>query len=230
MKKPDGKRRLALLAILVGIVYLFLIGMNVLDVFNKSRQSIRYLSSQDQCSKSSHDGKSTSDYFISVMPTYNTQFQDSIINLKSERKIAVAFFPIHTIWLRASNDKPMPLLVKVFNIIGGLSLLIAIVLLIYIPILFYKLLYAIVKGNIFAKGIVQQIRKLALLLLVMYALGLLWRLSLFEINTILFQFANYRIVFANPNMIWLLLGVLALLIAEVIARGADLEEEQELTI
>ena len=49
-------------------------------------------------------------------------------------------------------------------------------------------------------------------------------------NIQVFEFRDYVIQFEQADLIWVLLGVVVLLFAEVLSRGSQLKEEQELTI
>jgi hypothetical protein len=225
MKKINGKKRLTLLAILAGIAYLLLIGTNVMNGLRVGNQNVRF----------NHESLkvtgSVSNYEVPLMPKYEQNInQNSILNLKTGKKIVGQIFQENTIWGYLSSNTPKSAFIIGYTIIEVISVLIIFIILIYIPILFYKLLYSIVKDTVFTKELIRKIRRLAVLLFIVYISALIWQLSLFEINTTLFQFVNYDIVFANPSMIWLFMGVLALLIAEIIARGSELKEEQELTI
>ncbi len=229
MKKRDGKQRLTLLAVLIGITYLALIAISVKNGLSIGNQSVRFNHEREKVN--SHVIGSVSNYEVPLIPKYEQNInQDSILNLKTGKKIVGQIFQKNPIWVYLPSDMPGSASIIGYTILEVISMLVILIFASYIPILFYRLLYSVVKSTIFAKEVIRKIRRLAVCLFIVYFAVLIWRFSLFEINTTLFQFAKYDIAFAYPSMIWLLLGFVALLIAEVIARGSELKEEQELTI
>ena len=46
----------------------------------------------------------------------------------------------------------------------------------------------------------------------------------------MFDFADYTIQREPTDLIWLLLGIVVLLFAEILSKGSKIQEEQDLTI
>jgi hypothetical protein len=59
---------------------------------------------------------------------------------------------------------------------------------------------------------------------------MLYNYLTYKRNCQLFDFNGYTLKIDSVDPIWLLLGIVVLLIAEIISRGNALKEEQELTI
>ena len=73
-------------------------------------------------------------------------------------------------------------------------------------------------------------RCIGVLLLLYYLVSFLQNWVVYSMNIQVFEFRDYIIQFEQADLIWVLLGVVVLLFAEVLSRGSQLKEEQELTI
>ena len=73
-------------------------------------------------------------------------------------------------------------------------------------------------------------RCIGVLLLLYYLVSFLQNWVVYSMNIQVFEFRDYVIQFEQADLIWVLLGVVVLLFAEVLSRGSQLKEEQELTI
>ena len=73
-------------------------------------------------------------------------------------------------------------------------------------------------------------RYIGVLLLLYYLVSFLQNWVVYSMNIQVFEFRDYVIQFEQADLIWVLLGVVVLLFAEVLSRGSQLKEEQELTI
>jgi len=52
----------------------------------------------------------------------------------------------------------------------------------------------------------------------------------YEIKQELFQFEEYKIIRGKVDGIWLLIGLVMMIIAEMLSRGVEMKKEQELTV
>ena len=73
-------------------------------------------------------------------------------------------------------------------------------------------------------------RYIGVLLMLYYLVSFLQNWVVYSMNIQVFEFRDYVIQFEQADLIWVLLGVVVLLFAEVLSRGSQLKEEQELTI
>jgi hypothetical protein len=126
-----------------------------------------------------------------------------------------------------SNSYTSPIVPKIF--MSFLAILLLIVL-IRIPIHFYKLIGLIKKEFIFELESIRLLRWLGLELWIVYFGCLLGICIDHKINCSLFSFSKYEIMSGSVDPIWLLLGIIAFLIAEIFYKAMVLKEEQELTI
>ena len=84
--------------------------------------------------------------------------------------------------------------------------------------------------DVFDKRNIKNMRCIGVLLLLYYLVSFLQNWVVYSMNIQVFEFRDYVIQFEQVDLIWVLLGVVVLLFAEVLSRGSQLKEEQELTI
>ena len=83
---------------------------------------------------------------------------------------------------------------------------------------------------IFDKKNIRYLRKIAVLLIVYYIVDFITNYISYRMNVSLFDFTDYNILREPGDMIWLLLGIVLLLFAEILTKGSKIQEEQDLTI
>ena len=83
---------------------------------------------------------------------------------------------------------------------------------------------------VFDKKNIRYLRKIAVLLIAYYIVDFITNYISYRMNVSLFEFTNYKIMREPADMIWLLLGVVLLLFAEILTKGSKIQEEQDLTI
>ena len=111
------------------------------------------------------------------------------------------------------------------------SALVAIIVAIWIVFLVIKLILNIRKGEIFVTKVSRYMETAGILLSVLY----LYTLVISYITTQYFihhlHIADYYIVFKNEcNGMYILTGLALMIISQIILKGKDLKDEQELTI
>lgn len=99
-----------------------------------------------------------------------------------------------------------------------------------IPIHFYRIISLIKKNIIFERVTIRLLIWMGFELLIIYFGNVLFNYMVHQINCTLFSFSEYEIVIRPFDPIWLLLGIVVLLIAEILSKARVLKEEQELTI
>jgi len=100
-----------------------------------------------------------------------------------------------------------------------------------IPVLFFKTIRSIIKGNILNKGNIRRISALSWLLIGYYLLNLLlYNMGETYITKQLLQLDNYEVVSDYSDMTALILGIVTLLFAEILKLSLRMKEEQDLTI
>ena len=152
-------------------------------------------------------------------------FPDSMVNLVDNQKLKVKYGQV--IVLR-------PPIKQKFST-GELVILTFLVIILFIvsiciPIHFYKLISLIKRELIYERKSIHLLRWIGLELLVNYLGGFLILYMFHQIVSSQFRFSNYEIKMVYMDPIWLFLGIVVLLIAEILSKGLAIREEQELTI
>ena len=163
---------------------------------------------------------------LRVKPTNGfASFPDSLVNLADNQTLKVQYREMIVL---GPPTKPLPLNWR-FHMVA-LSFLILLIVSIRIPIHFYKLIGLIKREFIYERKTIHLLRWLGLELLIIYFLGLLLLYLFHPIASSLFRFSQYELVRESMDPIWLFLGIIVLLIAEILSKALFLKEEQELTI
>lgn len=152
-------------------------------------------------------------------------FPDSLVNLVNHQTIKAKYNGVYVLVPRSK-----PELSTQVNIIMTLLAFILLVVSIRIPIHFYKLIGLIKKEFIFERKSIGLLRWLSFELLIIYFGGILILYFGQQINSSSFRFSNYEIQMGSMDPIWLFLGIIVLLIAEILSKGLAIREEQELII
>jgi membrane protease YdiL (CAAX protease family) len=164
------------------------------------------------------------EFFVTAKDGF-ASFPDSLVNLKNNQTIKAKYAKMSVL---VPYSKPeVSAMFFVFITIVVLILLIASV---RIPIHFYKLIGLIKKEFIFEQKSIRLLRWLGLELLVVYFLSLLGSYFGHQFDCSLFAFSEYELVMESVDPIWLLLGIVTFLIAEILSKALVIKEEQELTI
>ena len=155
-------------------------------------------------------------------------FPDTIYNLKGAQKIPIRFDKAQILADAFSKDDKSALrLMKQLEIPLSLLMLVIVVL---IPVFFIKLNISLKKEVVFDKSNIKCMRWIGILLILYYFVMLTVSWIIYKTNLMMFEFAEYKIQFKQPDLIWILLGVIVLLFAEVLYRGSKMKDEQDLTI
>jgi hypothetical protein len=156
-----------------------------------------------------------------------TSFPDKITNLRSNQDISImhSTFKASIPKSKMNTDQNFP-----YNFFSGLCAFFMLIICIVIPVQFYLVIGSITDEVIFEKTIIKRIRTIGISLIFFYFLYSLYNYLNYKKNSQLFEFSDYTLKMDSSDAIWLLMGFVALLIAEIISRGLKLKEEQELTI
>ena len=170
----------------------------------------------------------TTVYFLDLKakPGYST-FPDSISNLKGNGKVAIRYDKAQA---HFENFTEKGANSSFYNISQIILSLLTLVIITMIPVFFIKLNVRLKKEMVFDKRNIKNMRCIGVLLLLYYLVSFLQNWVVYSMNIQVFEFRDYVIQFEQADLIWVLLGVVVLLFAEVLSRGSQLKEEQELTI
>lgn len=101
---------------------------------------------------------------------------------------------------------------------------------IYLPILFFKIIRAVTRGNIIENKVISRISRMGWLIIIFFLSETLTEI----INVVCAQevlaIDGYNIVMDFSNYSFLILGIIILLLSEILRVSHTLKEEQELTI
>lgn len=154
-----------------------------------------------------------------------TSFPDSLVNLASNQTIRAKYNEVYVI---ASPSEPE--ISKWVSIIMTLLSFMVLIVSIGIPIHFYKIMSLIKREYIFERKCIYLLRWLGLELLIIY-FGVVLLLYLnHQIEYSQFRFSDYELVMESMDPIWLFLGIVVFLIAEILSKALTIKEEQELTV
>jgi len=224
-------RRITILALLAGFAYAFLIFSSFAEgwddfqrgwqeagpsaVYNKWGDVIRYKPNE------------TESYILKVKAKNGFNcYPDSLINLKTNVAVQTKFSEMLVLGPKSDSTKTSFLL-KIILFFIGVAIFVA---LIRVPVHFYKLIGRIKNEIIFEIRSIKLLRWLGAELLFIYFAGSLALFQIhFEANS-LFSFSNYKIVMPIMDPIWLLLGIVSFLLAEILSKASLLKEDQDLTI
>ena len=168
-------------------------------------------------------------YFIDLKVRESiSTFPDSIHNLKRAERLPIRFDKAQILADAFSvEDNSALRMMKVLEIPLSLLMLLIVVL---IPVFFIKLNISLKKEVVFDKSNIKCMRWIGILLILYYFVMLTVSWIIYKTNLMMFEFAEYKIQFKQPDLIWILLGVVVLLFAEVLYRGSKMKDEQDLTI
>lgn len=119
----------------------------------------------------------------------------------------------------------------VSKVLSGLAKLLGIVTVVWAMVLFIKIIVAINRSDIFNWRNVRYLRRLGVLLIISFGCSLLSEyLSLYNLREVL-SLPSYDLTLSDMvSTTTLVLGLSALIVAEVFAIGLKMKEEQDLTI
>ena len=119
----------------------------------------------------------------------------------------------------------------VSRVVSGLLDFVQLAAIVWSIVLFVKLIVAINRSDIFNWRNIRRLRRLGVLLIVGFGCSLLVEyLSLCSLREVL-SLQNYDLVLSDMvDITTFVLGLTALIVAEVFAIGLKMKEEQELTI
>lgn len=148
---------------------------------------------------------------------------DSVYNVKSGEYVSASFGQ-----LAVSVDTKPSVLSRIVTILLVIADYVAII---WALVLFVRLIIAINRSDIFNWKNVRRLRRLGVMLIVSFGCALsIALLSLYNVKKV-FAMSGYSLTMGEMVQITsLVLGLSALIVAEVFAIGLKMKEEQELTI
>lgn len=212
-----GKTKLVTLSVLATVAYIFII-LNSLAI------------SWDDFRLGIEDGKSRNleTFYVNLKAREGfSAFPDSLINIKSNSYVNIRHGSSQ---VRASlppdlKRKAGKWMIAEFILSIGIVLIV-----IYIPILFFKLMKSLMNEVVFDAKNINRLRNIGFSLLLFYVIEIALNQLFYLKNSALFDFSGYVIQRESADMMMLLIGIVVLLFAEILSRGSAIKEDQDLTI
>jgi len=220
-------KRLELLSIIAGFFYFLMIVIFFLNEGDNIKRSFLegYMASDKYQQDSLETAFETHSFLVKASGGI-MNFPDSLVNKHSGQKIGiqateiVAALPLDTKSIQSKWLDGITTLLSFFWLF----------IVLYIPVQYYSLIKSLKKDIIFTKATILRIQRIGFSLISLYFLILAFNYLYYRLIQSIFQFSEYDIIKSKTELIWLVLGIVFLLIAEIISRGLKLKEEQELTI
>ncbi len=212
-----GKTKLVTLSLLATVAYIFII-LNSLAV------------NWDDFRLGYQDGKSHNleTYYVDLKARECfSAFPDSLINLKSNNYVNIRH---DCSQVRASLPPDLKKKADKWGIAEIVFSLCIVLITIYIPILFFRLMKSLMNDVVFDSKNIKRLRKIGYSLLSFYVIEVALNQIYYIKNSALFDFSGYVIQRESADMMMLLIGIVVLLFAEILSRGSAIKEDQDLTI
>lgn len=229
MKPKTSKSQLAILSILAGIVYLFIIATNLISEWKDIVKGFKDGWESAEVENKTGNKSSCHNFTLTLEPKkFDEFYTDSIRNLKTGELIPVSYSKVE---VRYDYEKAQNTKSFLRDMGMMLTALPTAVLYLLILILFYKLVLAFYKDSIFCKANVRRLRLLGIFTLAIYALEVAFYLMYHAEVKSLIEIADYKIILSESlEHKLLLLGIILLIATNVMKRAITLKEEQDLTI
>lgn len=228
MKRKTSKTQLAFLSILAGFIYLFIITTNIVDGWKSGVMAFKEGMQKVEMEQKTGKEISRETFTLTFEPEdYSKFYSDSILNIKTGK-----FIPISYNKLETRYDHVAPQTTKLFLLDMGMLLTAfpTAVLYLLILILFYKLILAFYRDNIFSNDNVRRLRLLGIFAVILYVLQLMFYLMYYVRVKSLIEISHYKLRMPDLGHEILLMGIVVLIATNVMKRAITLKEEQELTI
>lgn len=209
--------RLTTLAILAIAAYVFMILLSVGDLWEGFKLGL----------EDGHD-KSHETRFVYLKTKESvTHYPDSIVNLLTGNTLPISYDQGQLRTPIAETGDQGFAWIKLLEKLLAFAILFVMV---YIPILFFKLMRALSRELVFDRQNIKHMRCIGFSLLLFYVSGQVMSLIDYLRLKQQFHFAAYEVEWDQADPLVLLLGFVVLLFAEVLGRGSRIKEEQDLTI
>jgi len=219
MKVNTAKTKLTLLSILAILAYCLLLLSSIIDGWDDFKLGFK---------EGFKDTPKKEFYFVDMKAKQGfASFPDSIINIKTGDKVNIRYDKAQ---LKATIVPIQGKSLFIYELIESLLALVIFFIGIYIPVLFFKLMSTLYFEVVFDKKNIRYIQKIGILLLLFYVVYFIFNYISYLVNISLFNFSNYTIQREPTDIVWILLGIVVLLFAEIVSKGSKIQEEQDLTI
>lgn len=224
-----NKRRstVALLSVLVGVAYLYLISIDLINTWDEHRNS--FLQGYKASARERTDLLPEEPFMLSLKAenTWN-YYSDSLMNLKNDRYLPAKLQTVDVLY--SYNEQAELRQMLKYRAILFVTVFISLFLLVVVPVYFYKIMGAFYRNNVFESKNVKRLKILGILMLILYMLKTAMDITDYYYKKSLIDLANYKLSIYLSGAEWLFMGLIALLLAQILKRSVEFKEEQELTI
>jgi len=221
------KTSIALLAVLGGITYLYLIGIDLVNNWDSHANS--FIQGYNAGSRQRTNLLSNETFSLLLnAKNIDNYYSDSLMNLKSNR-VMPAKYQLVDVEYQFKDHTEYRQMFK-YRVAIGAILFVLLFLIVLVPVLFYATMAAFYKNHIFNNDNVKRLNILGISLLIIYGLQLIFDITIFLYKKQLIEIENYSLSIHLSGAEWLFMGFITLLIANILKRSVELKEEQELTI
>jgi hypothetical protein len=214
-------RRLKVISIILGFVYLFVIG----DFLYSEFRPIIITAVHKNSAKVEKEHKL---YLVYAVKPKDKLFSmpSRIQNIKTGQTVQAEFSIIKAVIV----NPQLPSWHWMFNAVSFLGIFL-IAALIYFPIQIYKIAHSIVKNDVFQMKNVKRLRRIGYALLFIFGYISVYGYMTIALTRGLIQMEGYNIVFKMTDTYsFLIFGIATLLFAEILQISHKMKEENDLTI
>lgn len=230
MRLFSSKNSLAFLCILAGIIYLIILTPIVIEGIESAVQgtSEGFESSRKIIDNDPYQNFESERFLLKLtLKDKRKYYPDSLVNITTKEILPVRFETVSILYQHRESPTLGSIFFQMFLMLVSLPVG---VLMVYIPILFYKLILSLYRNHVFTPDNVKRIEKIGIFCIIVYlfVLSLALHMCIQAKGTI--DLEKYKIVYPNPSNELLLFGIVALIVATVMKRAIAIKEEQDLTI
>ncbi len=230
MKTHLSKNSLAVLSILAGLVYLMILISAIDEAWEGGVRGFKegMAASEKEFDDDPFNDLDVESFILHLKVRDKTlYYPDSTFNKLSHNFLPARLEKMEVSYAFKKGQPLWSIFVMIFLMFLALPIL---VLLIFIPILFYKLIFSLYKGDVFTHENVNRIQKIGVSYIIIYFYLLTFYLYQYFLSKSLIDLEKYEIV--RPDLVSesLLIGLVALIFAIVLKRAIAIKEEQELII
>lgn len=228
MRTGVNKRgSIALLSVLAGIAYVYLVGIDFINHWDDHANSFR---EGYNASARGRTGLLPQESFLLSLNAESLQnyYSDSLINLKTNQYLPAKLHTVDVVY-QFNEYRELRQVLK-YRTTLYIAMFISIILLIAVPVYFYTIMGAFYKDDIFNRRNMKRLNILGILLIAIFVLQLVMDITYFHYKKSLIEITNYSLSIHLSGAEWLFMGLSTLLIAQILKRSVELKEEQELTI
>lgn len=217
-------RKIKIYSIVLTLIYVTLIGYHLINGF------VDFKTGLEMGSASQKSESDISIYHFKVEPVNGRySFPEEVTNLLTNKPVNMEASEYRVkLFL---SDEAAPGWVLSLNIVKVVLSLFIIVVLFYIPILFFGIIKSVTKDRIIDSKVIGKIKRIGWLLICFFIYDFIFYKLLEPIAVRhIIQFEEYNIVYDFSDFSLLILGLVTLIMSEILSMSLKLKEEQDFTI